>query len=170
MMSVARAGVADARALGGNMYGTPSQNAPAPADAKPTTASAPSPGAKGGGGPSEDSSADAKSESPKTKRASTAKAELSFLAGLVDVDDDDVVGGGGGAFRLALFDGDDVAGASFGEDAGSVLRLDGTAQRKTAAELMRDLDLGDDTKPGAKPALDEMDDLLDLMDGLDDAK
>ena len=149
-------GVAAARALGSNMYTRAAESgarANRPPEAKAEAKRGPD--AKGGGG-----------AAAPGRRESTARAELTLLAGLVSDDKAE----GGDAFRLALFDGDDDdAAPPPGPDGfvDAMITLDGNAQRKSAAQRMDELGLDDkDDKQsaGAKLDLDDGDDLLDLMD------
>jgi hypothetical protein len=119
-------------------------------------------------------------------KSASAKSELSMLANLMGSAAADTEaaakdgGGGGGAssatgaiFRINLFQGDDpFADYAAADDKASVqtTRLDATADRKTMAKRMDELDLSDkragevDIAPAKADYDDDEDDLLAMMD------
>ncbi|KAJ1447832.1 organic solute transport protein 1-domain-containing protein [Pelagophyceae sp. CCMP2097] len=136
-------GAAAATALGGNMY----------------VRVAEAPTSRGG-----EAKAGAAMESraaPMRPRESTTTAELSLLADLVGSGFGDDKDGNAESFRLELFQ--DDADGTIQVEGCVITALDGNAQRKTAQERLRDLDLDD--KAESKDAKEEDDDdLLALMD------
>lgn len=136
--------------LAGNMYVTKSHGSLSAA-AKSSSPSSPPPAAAAAKG---DSSP--QSSSWPTRRA-TAKDELDLLTAIMDApkgDDDDR----GGAVVLDIFDDGSCFRGVDGLELPQQELLDGTAQRKSARDLMSDLDLD------AKTSKHEDDDLLALMD------